>query len=397
MVKPQLHPFYRSNLSIERLLLSLFLLSLFLFSCNGDEPIVDPDDDEDPIEVPDTTTSSKFYFGADLSSVNMVEDYGAVYKENGNKIDPFALFKNHGCTVVRVRLFHNPDAKDGYSQYYKPGYCGLKDVTKTIRRAKAAGMEVSLDFHFSDTWADPGKQEIPSAWKGLSLAVLKDSLYNYTLSVLNSLKSQNLTPQMVQLGNEIDPGILLPTGESNSALAILLNKAIKAVRDFSSNSTIKPKIIIHYGDNQNTVWRHNNLKSIGVTDYDIIGMSYYDKYAKIKFSNLASVIGQLKTQFKKEVMVVETSYQWTNASRNGTVYTKQIELNGYPVSQQGQLDYLKALTQTIIDAGGNGIMYWEPAWIKSSISWGLEIESMFDFDGNVLPSMNYMNYNYKFN
>jgi arabinogalactan endo-1,4-beta-galactosidase len=373
-------------------ILFLFLFSFILISCKDDNPEIDPDDN--PVEQTDTTP--KFYFGADLSSVNMVEDYGAVYMENGIKTDPFDLFKKHGCNVVRVRLFNNPDAKGGYSQYYKPGYCGLKDVTKTIQRAKNAGMQVSLDFHFSDTWADPGNQKTPLVWQGLALNVLKDSLYNYTLSVLTNLKNQNLTPEMVQLGNEIDPGILLPTGGSNSALATLLNSAIRAVRDFSRNSTIKPKIIIHYGDNQNAVWRHTNLKSIGVTDYDIIGMSYYDKYAKIKFANLTSIIGQLKTQFNKEVMVVETSYQWTNSSRDGVVYSKQIQLNGFPVSADGQYEYLKGLTQTIIDGGGSGIMYWEPAWIKSSISWGLEIESVFDFGGNVLPGINFMNYPYAF-
>jgi arabinogalactan endo-1,4-beta-galactosidase len=375
------------------IIFSLFLFSFLLFSCKEDVPHYDPDDDPD--DNPDTT--SKFYFGADLSAVNMVEDFGAVYKENGVKIDPFVLFKNHGCNVVRVRLFHNPDAKDGYSQYYKPGYCGLKDVSKTIQRAKNAGMEICLDFHYSDTWADPANQIIPQAWKGLTLQLLKDSLYNYTLSVLNSLKSQNLIPEMVQIGNEINPGILLPVGETSTALATLLNSGIKAVRDFSKTSAIKPKIIIHYADNQNAVWRFTNLKNIGVNDYDIMGISYYDQWAKIKFTELSSVIKQLKAQFTQEVMVVETGYQWTNTSRDGKVYSTQIQLNGYPVSQQGQLDYLKALTQTIIDNGGTGIMYWEPAWIKSSLSWGQENQSMFDFDGNVLPSINYMNYNYKFN
>ena len=371
----------------------IFLISFFLFSCDKDDPIIIPDD-PDPIETPDTT---KFYFGADLSAVNMLQDFGAVYKDSGKVSDPFVLFEKYGCNVVRVRLFHNPDAKGGYGELLRPGYCGLADATKTIKRAKDAGMEVCLDFHYSDTWADPANQKIPLAWKGLLLDVLKDSLYNYTLSVLNSLKSQNLTPEMVQIGNEINPGILLPIGEKNPALAMLLNSGIKAVRDFSKTSAFKPKIIIHYADNQNAVWRFTNLKNAGVIDYDIMGISYYDQWAKIKFAELGSVIRQLKSQFTQEVMVVETGYQWTNVSRNGQVYTKQIQLNGYPVTADGQHQYLKALTQTIIDAGGKGIMYWEPAWIKSGISWGLENNSMFDFDANVLPGINYMNFNYKFN
>jgi len=381
--------YLRSLLYTFVLGLGTFLFSCLLFSCDSkDDPIIDP------IEKPDTT--SKFYFGADLSAVNMVEDFGAIYKENGIASDPYTIFKKHGCNLVRVRLFHNPDLKDGYSQYYKPGYCGLKDVSKTIQRAKNAGMEVCLDFHYSDTWADPANQKIPQAWKGLLLDVLKDSLYNYTLKVLNNLKEQNLTPEMVQIGNEINPGILLPIGSSNGALATLLNSGIKAVRDFSKTSSIKPKIIIHYADNQNAVWRFTNLKNIGVTNYDIMGISYYDQWAKIKFDELTSVIKQLKTQFKQEVMVVETGYQWTNESRNGVVYTKQIELNGYPVTVNGQYEYLKAITQHIIDGGGTGIIYWEPAWIKSSLSWGQEIQSMFDFDSNLLIGIDYMNDTYTF-
>jgi arabinogalactan endo-1,4-beta-galactosidase len=374
--------------------IALIIVSFLLLSCNQNDPIDNPDDNGG--EVADTTTL-KFYFGADLSSVNMVETYGAVYKDSGKVRDPFILFRNHGCNLVRVRLFNNPDAKGGYSQYYKPGYCGLKDVSRTIKRAKDAGMKVCLDFHYSDTWADPANQKIPLAWQGLPLLILKDSLYNYTLAVLNSLKNQNLTPEMVQIGNEINPGILLPVGESTIALATLLNSGIKAVRDFSKSSAIKPKIVIHYADNENAVNRFTNLKNAGVIDYDIMGISYYDQWAKIKFGALTSVIRQLKSQFTHDVMVVETAYQWTNSSRDGVVYTKQIQLNGFPVSSDGQYQYLKALTQAVIDGGGNGIIYWEPAWIKSSLSWGQEIQSMFDFDGNVLPAINYMNYNYNFN
>lgn len=339
---------------------------------------------------------SLFCFGADMSSVNMVEDYGAVFKDSGLVRDPFTIFKNHGCELVRVRIFHNPDAKGGYSEYYKPGYCGLNDVTKTIQRAKEAGMEVCLDFHYSDTWADPSKQIIPLAWQGLSLEILKDSLYNYTLSVLTSLNNQNLTPEMVQLGNEINPGILLPIGGSNSSLAILLNSGIKAVRDFSEISVIKPKIIIHYADNANAVSRFTNLKNAGVTDFDIMGISYYDQWATITFSELSAVIRQLKTAFTQEVMIVETAYQWTNISRDGVVYTTQIQLNGFPVTKIGQSNYMKTLTQYVINAGGSGIIYWEPAWVNSSLGYGWETNSFFDFNANVVPAINYMNYSYSF-
>jgi arabinogalactan endo-1,4-beta-galactosidase len=361
----------------------MLIFSFFLFSCDQAK--------EDPPPV-----SNDFYFGADLSAVNMVEDFGAVYKDSNAIRDPFVIFKNHGCNVVRVRLFNNPDAKGGYSQYYKPGYCGLKDVARTIMRAKNLGMKVCLDFHYSDTWADPANQKIPQAWKGLSLPVLKDSLYNYTFSVLTSLKNQNLTPEMVQIGNEINPGMLLPLGGTTESLATLLNGGIKAVRNFSATSTIKPKIIIHYADNAGAVSRFQTLINAGVTDFDIMGISYYDQWATIPFSGLTQVISQLKTKYSRKVMVVETFYQWTNTSRDGKVYNSQIQLNGFPVTIAGQFDYMKSLTQNVISAGGSGVFYWEPAWINSTLGYGQETNALFDFNGNVLPGIDFMNYNYNF-
>lgn len=376
-----------SYIKIEIVLSALLLFfSLIFTSCEKD------------IDNPDGPKQEEndFYFGADLSAVNMVEDYGAVYKDSGIVRDPFAIFKNHGCEVVRVRLFHNPDSKDGYSQLYKPGYCGLKDVSKSIQRAKDLGMKVCLDLHYSDTWADPANQKIPEAWKSLNLNLMKDSLYNYTLSVLEYLKNKNLTPEMIQLGNEINPGMLLPVGETDVSLAVILNSGIKAVRDFSLTSEIKPEIIIHYADNAGAVWRFTNLIKSGVTDFDIMGISYYDQWAKIKFNELATVIKQLKMNFTQEVMIVETGYQWTNTSRDGKVYNTQIELNGYPVSKTGQFNYLRDLTQTVITAGGKGIFYWEPAWVNSSLGYGQETNSLFDFNSNVNQGINFMNYAYTF-
>jgi arabinogalactan endo-1,4-beta-galactosidase len=361
----------------------ILIFSYFLFSC-------------DRVKEDQTPETNDFYFGADLSAINMVEDFGAVYKDSNAIRDPFVIFENHGCNLVRVRLFNNPDAKDGYSQYYKPGYCGLKDVTRTIMRAKNLGMKVCLDFHYSDTWADPANQKIPQAWKGLSLPLLKDSLYNYTLSVLNNLKNQDLTPEMVQIGNEINPGMLLPVGSTTESLATLLNGGIKAVRNFSATSTIKPKIIIHYADNANAVSRFQTLINAGVTDFDIMGISYYDQWATIPFSGLTQVISQLKTKFSRKVMVVETFYQWTNASHDGKVYTTQIQFNGFPVTKAGQYDYMKSLTQNVITAGGSGVFYWEPAWVSSSLGFGQETNSFFDFNGNVLPGIDFMNETYNF-
>lgn len=354
--------------------------------------------------TPDTTPPEKVYYdwkklvvGADLSSVNMVQANGGRYEDSGRAKDPYLLFKQYGCNSVRVRLFHNPAAPGGYNP---DGYCGLEDVIRSIRRAKALGMAVNLDFHYSDTWADPGAQIPPAAWAGRPLAVLKDSLYNYTLHVLNRLSALELTPEMVQIGNEIQPGLLLPEGKINnddfSHLAVLLNSGIKAVRDFSRQSAIKPLIILHPASPQVQQWWFNGIKGAGVTDYDIIGISYYEEWTTVKLDALKTLIGQLKSTFNKQVLIVETNYQWTNASQDGVVHHAQPVLNGFAVSAAGQLEYHKALTQAVIDAGGMGIMVWEPAWISNAQNWGQELITFFDFTGKALPGLQFMHYPYKF-
>jgi len=176
----------------------------------------------------------------------------------------------------------------------------------------------------------------------------------------------------------------------------LFNSGIQAVRNFSQTSDIKPKIIIHYADNEGSVQRFQTLINNGVNDFDIMGISYYDQWTDMKFAGLTSVIKLLKSTFKKEVMVVETFYQWTNVSEDGKVYDTQIQLNGYPVTPAGQHDYLIALTQSVIDGGGSGVFYWEPAWISSSLGYGQEIKALFDFNGNTLSGIDFMNYAYNF-
>lgn len=354
--------------------------------------------------TPDISGGEKIYYdwkklvlGADLSSVNMVQANGGRYEDSGRAKDPYLIFKQYGCNSVRLRLFHDPAAPGGYNA---DGYSGLNDVIRSMRRAKAQGMAVNLDFHYSDTWADPGAQKPPAAWTGKPLAVLKDSLYNYTLNVLKQLAALGLTPEMVQVGNETLPGILLPEGKINnndfSNLAVLLNSGIKAVRDFSQQSTVKPLIILHPANPQDQLWWFNGIKAAGVTDYDIIGISYYEEYTTVKLDPLKTLITQLKSDFNKQVLIVETNYQWTNAAQDGVVYHPQTVINGFEVSPAGQLAYHKALTQTVIDAGGMGIMVWEPAWISNAQSWGQELVAFFDFKGKALPALQFMHHPYKF-
>jgi arabinogalactan endo-1,4-beta-galactosidase len=383
--------------------LIILLISLFFLSCSSKK-------DETQNTVPADTTYSweKFSMGADLSYVNELKDYGAEYFDSGLIRDPFAILKSHGTNTVRVRLWHNP-------QWLLPItggklYSDLFDVEKTIKQAKEMGMAIILDIHYSDTWADPSHQETPAAWTGLSLSALKDSVYQYTMSVLNHLKSKSLTPEMVQIGNETNGGMLFPAGQVKNddwtAFGELLNSGIKAVRDFSAGSSIKPRIILHVAQLQNADWWMTGItQKAKVTNFDILGVSHYSKWSKIsRMDVIANTIQDLRSKYGKKVMIVETAYPWTggNADNYSNKWNPADSVAGYPLTIEGQRLYLTDLTQAVITGGGSGIIYWEPAWITSPMpdKWGVGSSwdncTLFDFTGNLLPSASYLNTKYNF-
>jgi len=389
---------------VMRYILLLFIVpGIFLLSCKGNKA-------EQPIgtnpEPPYAWTT--FCTGVDMSYVNELQDYGVVYRDSGVIVDPFMIMKNHGANTVRVRLWHNP-AWVGELTGGKI-YSDLKDAAKTISRAKSAGMAVNLDFHYSDTWADGGHQETPAAWAGLDLETLKDSVYNYTLKVLNYLKRMDLTPEMVQVGNETNMGMLFPAGQVQNnnwkQFAGLLNAAIRAVRDFSAASDIKPRIILHVAQLQfATWWMDGVVNKGGVSDFDIVGISHYSKWSTIKsMGQISQIISSIRATYGKQVMIVETAYPWTSgdADTYANLFGKADSISGYPLTTAGQLKYLKDLTQAVITGGGTGIMYWEPAWITSSMKdkWGTGSSwdncTLFDVTGNTLHSMDFMRLSYKF-
>jgi len=360
--------------------------------------------------IPTTPTKvfynwTTFVMGSDLSFANQVQDYGGVYKDSSAVVDPFTIFKNHGNNVVRVRLWNNPQWLAQYNNGHL--YSDINDVTKTIQRAKAAGMAVNLDLHYSDTWADPNNQNTPAAWVGLPLATLEDSVYNYTLYVLNYFKSKNLTPEMIQIGNETNSGMLWPVGKvvnnNFTAFAQLLQSGIKAVRDFSATSTIKPLIILHVAQIQNADWYANGITQAGATDFDILGISHYADYTTLTSMNQVSTnISYLKTKYNKRIMLAEASYPWTLQNADTYPNINNDSFPGYTVSQQAQYQYMRDLTQQVILGGGTGVMYWAPDWITSKMKdqWGTgsswDNNTFFDFNGNTLPGIDYMTYKYNF-
>lgn len=350
---------------------------------------------------------NEFCMGADLSYLNQLEDNGAMFRDSGKTKDAITIFRNHGANLVRIRLWHTPNwqlAVTGGKLY-----SNLEDVEKLMRRAKAAGLAVNLDLHYSDDWADPQKQETPAAWQNLSFAALKDSVYRYTLSVLQYFAARNLAPEMIQVGNETNNGMLFPQGKLQNGNATdfgaLLNSGIKAVRDFSLTASVKPQIIVHVAQLQDAGWWTKAITAAGVTDYDILGVSHYSKWSQVNtMQAVTDTIRMLVNGYHKKVMVVETAYPWTgdNADTYNNLFSPTDVVATYPLSPDNQLRYMKDLVQSIINGGGSGIMYWEPEWISSKMKdrWGTgsswENMALFDFQGNTLPAIDYMNFPYRF-
>jgi arabinogalactan endo-1,4-beta-galactosidase len=385
---------------------SIMALSTFIFlllSCNSSEI------KEIEVTQPKKYKTEQFVMGADLSYVNAVQDHGGKFMDDSGKVtDPFVHLSQNGTNLVRVRLWHNPEWQK--SLYGSVKYHQLNDVTKTIQRAKQAGMQVNLDIHYSDDWADPAKQATPKAWQNANLNVLKDSIYQYTFKVLQHLKSQNLTPEFIQIGNENNGGMCFPIGKINnnnfSNFGQLLSSGIKAVRDFSATSDIKPQIILHVAQLQNAdYWANGVINQAGVKDFDILGISHYYQWSEVKtLDAITSQIKNLTSKFGKEIMIVETAFPWTtnNADQYSNILSATNIPAGYKASKEDQLKYMQDLTQAIIDGGGTGIMYWEPCWISSNLrdQWGTgsswENNTYYDFTGKPLPVIKFMTAEYKF-
>lgn len=361
---------------------------------------------------------SNFIFGVDLSYIQQVEDHGGIYKEDNELVDPYQLFKKKGANMVRLRLWHNPDwVKDIYGEETII-YSGFEEVASNIKRAKENNLAVNLDFHYSDVWADPGHQDVPKAWKDIvDIDVLVDSVYNYTYQVLHTLHKRDLLPQMVQIGNETNCGMMLTnTPNTFPNLSIcegnwenfgkVLNAGINAVRAIDKMSGENTQIVLHIADPINLDWWFSDVMSKGmVTDFDIAGFSFYNLWhTDISFSALPGVVSAFIEKTNKDVIVLETAYPFTTESNDAynNIYGGEGPITNYPFTIEGQKKFMIDLTQNMINAGAIGVMYWEPAWITSELTdlWGTgsswENCAVFDFSGNATDAINYLNHEYTF-
>ena len=242
--------------------------------------------------------------GADISFLPELEAKGMKFSDKGKEGDAIEILKDHGINYIRLRIFNNPTADSGYSP--GKGFCDLSHTLAMAKRVKAAGMKFLLDFHYSDYWADPGKQYKPSAWKGASFAQLKDSLYSFTQKTMQALKAQNTLPDMVHVGNEINHGIVWPEGNIShpDSLAALIYAGIKAVKEVAPKTTIMLHVALG-GQYDEADAFYTKMKERNVP-FDVIGLSYYPKWHGT-LSDLDFTTNYLASKFNKDVVVVEYS------------------------------------------------------------------------------------------
>ncbi|KAJ4324588.1 hypothetical protein N0V94_001158 [Neodidymelliopsis sp. IMI 364377] len=343
-----------------------------------------------PLFFAATALAALPYKGIDWSSLLVEEKAGKTYKNAAGQTQPLeTILKNTGVNTVRQRIWVNPS----------DGNYNLDYNIKLAKRAKAAGLKIYLDFHYSDNWADPGKQVVPAAWKSLNREALIKQVYDYTKSVLNRFQTEGIPLSLVSIGNEITAGLLWPIGQLSNTdgpknVAALLKSASKAVKESSLSS--KPKIMIHldngfyWGTQQ---WWYDQVLASGgglsLSDFDIQGVSYYPFYnSDATLANLADSLTNMAKKYGKEVQVVETN--WPSSCPNPK-YAFPADTKSIPISAWGQTVWMQEVAKRVaaVPGGkGTGLFYWEPTWIDnaglgSSCDWNLMVQT----DGKVMEGM----------
>lgn len=343
-----------------------FLLLLFLFSCSPDSP--------EPTPSPVNPTDLEIK-GADLSFLPEVRKSGIVLNNGSNQPeDMLATLKNAGVNTVRLRLWKNPEGSTS-------DFNSVKLLSSEI---KSKGMKVMITMHYSDTWADPGKQEKPQIWKALNFQQLQDSVFTYTKKIATEIR-----PDYIQIGNEINNGLLFPEGNiSNSTQTkLLLQKGIKAVRETNPST----KIILHYAGHENAAAFFRTLSDL---DFDIIGISYYPKWHGKNLAELQNNLTITSNALNKAIFIAETSYPftfgWNDYTNNEIGDASQI-LPEFAASETGQKEFLLKIKTIIKDVPkGIGFCYWGGEWISyrgktaaDGSSW--ENQAFWDFNNKALP------------
>ena len=358
-----------------------------------------------------------FIKGFDISTLPEVEQCGGRFYDGGSAEDALAILKRHGGNYVRLRLWNDP--YDEFGNDYGAGVCDLETVLNIARRARENGIDWLLDLHYSDFWADPGKQTVPKAWQGLDVDGLEQAVYTYTREVAAACIAADLAPGMVQVGNELTNGLLWPTGKAPNweNITRYVMAGVRAVREMLPQA----KVMVHLDNGGNhelyRTWFDNYFQLGG--ECDIIGLSYYPFWHG-SMADLAANMYDIAPRYGKDLIVVETSMGFTLESyadyeklpdadrKGGAAKPALAETLAWPMTPQGQADFTRELLETIagVPGGhGKGLFWWEPAWLPVPGSgWAKQSgweyvhekgpggnewanQALFDFDGNALPAL----------
>jgi len=344
-----------------------------------------------PTEIVPVSLGSTF-LGADISALERIEQGGGVFRDAGVAGDAIAILRAHGSTVFRLRLFVAPDLQD----------VRVNDLAYTLRmaqRIKAAGGRLLLDIHYSDTWADPGHQAVPAAWAALPFDSLEAQVETYTAGVIAQLRAAGALPDLVQVGNEVDAGMLWPLGQLYVVggdtttewlhFTRLLKAGIRGVRDpLGPGDSLR--IVLHYsqgGDTGGTQWFFDHMRGYGVP-FDVIGLSYYPWWHGT-LGHLQANLNATALRYGKDVAVVETSYPWRPGGWEGMVTDPAAMI--WDASTQGQAQFLRDVVGAVAAVPGGhgaGVLWWYPEAIPvSGLSvWGGGSLALFDAGGVLLPA-----------
>ncbi|AWQ16461.1 arabinogalactan endo-1,4-beta-galactosidase [Bacillus velezensis] len=325
---------------------------------------------------PKAKAEAPFAYGADIGWLKQMEDEGVRWLDDGGKQkDALQILKDHGINAVRLRVFVNPPSsyywlKDG-TTWTMLGYSDKAGVLAAAKRAKALGMKVMVDFHYSDVFADPGHQIKPNQWNGYSNSHLQAAVYNHTYDVMKELKNHGISPDWVQVGNEMNSGILLPDGSTNdfSKLTGLLNKGYDAVKSVSPATKVISHLA-HGTDNSLFRWWFDQFfKNGGKTD--IIGVSFYPYWEGKPYweltSHLSTNLNDIASRYNKEVMVVELGGDENNPKDSYWTIKDTIKL-----------------VKAVPNGKGTGVFYWEPEAHSSVLSDAYPLGATAKVSKNVL-------------
>ena len=336
--------------------------------------------------------------GADVSSLDKSEVMGGVYHyKNGKPGDALEILQSNGLNYIRLRVWVDP----------ADGFHTKERILPMAKRAKDLGMGVLIDFHYSDFWADPGKQYKPAAWADYDLEQLETAVYEHTYDVCSALVAQGTPPDMIQIGNEINGGMLWPEGalatynwQSFTELAGLLKNGVQAVNDCSPET----KIMLHLAEAGNyglLNWWYGNIIEEGVP-FDVMGLSYYP-YWHGTLENLQSTLNSIATLYEKDIVLVEFAYPFTLSNDDhleNIVRDQSLLTAGYPATPEGQRVMTRKIMNIVSEIPndhGLGVFYWDATWTAvDGNGWdptdpnsgnGWENQALFDFDDQALPAL----------